>query len=111
MSNDEKSYLPYLVSTTAEAIRELGLSEVLIKVNEKDLKQIDKNGLERAIETKLPARVKIVWSKDPIEALGGAIISNVDGKIRINSTFDQKFQALESKLLTEAGRLLFRNNA
>lgn len=110
MAIDEKSYIPYLVSTTAEAIRELGLPEVLIRINNRDLKQLDMNKLENAIETKLPARVKIVWSKESIEAIGGAIVSNLDGKIRINSTLDQKFQALESKLLTEAGRLLFRNN-
>jgi vacuolar-type H+-ATPase subunit E/Vma4 len=107
ISDDDGRYFPFLVSCIANAVRELGLEEVLVQLSAKDLKRVDKTRLEREIEKKLSKRVKIEWSKDPVEALGGAIVSSTNGKIRIVSTLDQKFEALESKLLTEAGRDLF----
>jgi vacuolar-type H+-ATPase subunit E/Vma4 len=110
VASDETKYFPYLASSIANAIRELGFEEVLVHLNAKDLKQIDRTKLEREVGKKLDKRVKVEWSKSPIEALGGAIVSNADGKIRIVSTLDQKFEALGSKLLTGAGRTLFGNN-
>jgi vacuolar-type H+-ATPase subunit E/Vma4 len=111
VASDETRYFPYLASSIANAIRELGFEEVLVHLNAKDLKRIDRTKLEREVGKKLDKRVKVEWSKNPIEALGGAIVSNADGKIRIVSTLDQKFEALGSKLLTGAGRTLFGNNA
>jgi vacuolar-type H+-ATPase subunit E/Vma4 len=111
ISDDESKYFPYLVSSIANAIRELGLEEVLVQLNAKDLKRVDKTKLEREVGKKLDKRVKVEWSKNPLEASGGAIVSSTDGKTRIVSTLDQKFEALESKLLIEAGRTLFGNNA
>lgn len=110
ISDDDGKYFPFLVSCIANAVRELGLEEVVVQLSAKDLKEVDKTRLERETVKKLGKRVKIEWSKHPVEALGGAIVSNTNGKIRIVSTLDQKFEALESKLLTEAGRQLFGNN-
>jgi len=110
-SDDQNAYHPFLASSISNAIRELGLLEVVVRVNGKDLKRIDRNNLTREIEGKLQKKVKIDWSSEAIEALGGAVVSNVDGSIRIVSTLDQKFEALEPQLFTEAGRLLFGNSA
>lgn len=110
IASDETKYFPYLASSIANAVRELGLEQVLVHLSAKDLKEIDRTKLEREVEKKLGKRVKLELSKNPIEALGGAIVSNADGKIRIVSTLDQKFEALGSKLLMEAGRTLFGNN-
>jgi vacuolar-type H+-ATPase subunit E/Vma4 len=64
-------------------------------------------GLEQEISKSLLEQVKLEWSKEPVLASGGAIISSPDGKIRIVNTLDQRIDALESKLLTEAGKSLF----
>jgi len=110
ISDDDGKYFPFLVSCITNAVRELGLGEVVVQISAKDLKRVDKTRLEREILKKLGKHAKIEWSKDPAEALGGAIVSSTDGRIRIVSTLDQKFEALESKLLTEAGRQLFGSN-
>lgn len=105
--NDEGKYFPYLVSFVQSGISELGVENVTIHLNGNDLKRIDKGKLEREVGRKLGKPVRIEWSKEPLEALGGATISNSDGRTRIVNTLDQRFEALESKLLIEAGKLLF----
>jgi vacuolar-type H+-ATPase subunit E/Vma4 len=105
--NDESKYLPYLAGYIAAGIRALGLENVTVHLNASDLKRIDAGKLEREIAKLAQTPVRIEWSKEPIESLGGAVISSNDGKTRIVNTFDERFEALESKLLMEAGKLLF----
>lgn len=103
----EAKYLPYLASFIESGIRELGSENVLVHLNATDLKRFDKGALEREIVKTLEKRPRIDWSKEPIVALGGAIVSTSDNKARIVNTLDERFEALEPKLLIEAGKLLF----
>jgi vacuolar-type H+-ATPase subunit E/Vma4 len=103
----EAKYLPYLASFIESGIRELGSENVLVHLNANDLKRFDKGALEREIVKTLEKRPRIDWSKEPIVALGGAVVSTSDNKARIVNTLDERFEALEPKLLIEAGKLLF----
>lgn len=105
--NDEGKYFPHLVGYIETGIRELGLDNVTVHLGAADLKRIDASKLEREISKHMQKPVRIEWSKEPIEALGGAVISSNDGKTRIVNTFAERFEALEPKLLIEAGKLLF----
>jgi len=107
ITKDETKYFPILVGVVAKSIRELGIDVVLIHLNAQDLKRFDKGKLEREVAKKLEKPVKIEWSKEPLEASGGAIASSLDGRTRIVDTLEQRFEALEPKLLIEAGKLLF----
>lgn len=104
---DESKYIPFLTGLIESGVREIGLDTVVIHLNGIDPKRIDKAKMERDILKKLDRPVKIEWSKEPLEAAGGAMISSSDGRTRIVSTLEQRFDALESKLLIEAGRVLF----
>ena len=105
--NDESKYLPYLAALAAEGIREIGLDPVVIHLNSSDLKRVSVTDLERQISKLLKKPAKIEFSKEPIKALGGTVISSKDGRTRIVNTLDQRFEALESKLLIEAAKILF----
>lgn len=107
IANEEDKYLPYLVAYVESGIRELGLENVTVHLNAADLKRIDKGKLEREILKQLGKTVRIEWSDEPIEALGGAVVSSSDGRTRIVNTLNERFEALESKILVEAGKLLF----
>lgn len=109
ITNDESKYVPYLASMIESGIREIGLDNVLVHLNAGDLKRIDKGRLEREVTRKLDKSVKMEWAKDPVDTLGGAMVSSKDGKTRIPNTLDQRFEALEPKLLIEAGKVLFGN--
>lgn len=78
--NNEPKYLPYLTGFVGDGIRELGSDQIQVHLNEVDLKRIDKAKLEREIAKRLQKPVKIEWSKEPIEALGGAVVSTNDGR-------------------------------
>jgi V/A-type H+-transporting ATPase subunit E len=105
--SDEDKYLPHLAAYIESGIREIGLESVTLHLNAADLRRIDKAKLEREIVKRLGEKPRIEWSSEPIDALGGAIVSSRDGRTRIVNTFDERFEALESKLLIEAGKLLF----
>ncbi len=106
-ANDQDKYFQYLVGLVESGTNELGIENVMIHLNANDLKRIDKSKLDREVIRKLGKPVKVEWSKEPIEALGGAIVSSIDGRTRIVNTLDQRLEALEPKLLIEAGKLLF----
>jgi V-type H+-transporting ATPase subunit E len=107
MAKDEDKYLPYLTNLVESAIRQLGDQTLLVHLNKADMARIDRANVEREIASGLKTPIKIEWSKEPIVAAGGAIVSSRDGKTRIVNTLDERFDALESKLLIEAGKSLF----
>jgi len=107
MAEDETKYLPYLTSLVESAIRHLGNETPLVHLNKVDMTRVNRTNLERDVAKALQNPIKIEWSKEPIAAAGGAIVSSRDGKTRIVNTLDERFDALESKLLIEAGKSLF----
>jgi V/A-type H+-transporting ATPase subunit E len=104
---DEKRYLPYLTALTASGIREIGLDAVIVHLNSHDLNRVNAIEFEREVTKLLGRSVKIELSREPMQALGGVVVSSKDGKARIINTLDQRFEALEPKLLIEAGKILF----
>ncbi len=102
---DEAKYIPLLIRLIEKGLQELGEKSALIHLNKLDLKRIP-TSLEGEIGRSV-GHIKVEWSKEPIDATGGAVISNLDGKIRIVNTLDQRFEALEPKLLIEARASLF----
>ena len=106
-TKNDSVYVPYLTSQIVSGIKELGYDTAIVHVNATDLKTVNRANVERDIAKYLNQRVKVEWAKEPIEAIGGAIISSIDTGTRIVNTIDQKFEALESTLLIEAGKSLF----
>jgi vacuolar-type H+-ATPase subunit E/Vma4 len=109
MVEDEGKYLPYLVGLVESGIRHLDIEDITIHLNQEDLKRINKPKLESEVNKKLGKPVKIAWAKEPLNTSGGVIVASSDGKTRIVSTIEQTFEALESKMLIQAGKVLFGN--
>lgn len=104
---DDAKYVPYLSGLIETGIREIGLDTAIVHLSSADLKRIDKARIERDLSKKLDKPAKIEWSKEPLESEGGAMISSPDGRTRIVSTLGQRMNAMESKILVEAGKILF----
>ena len=104
---DDANYIPLLTSLIESGIRELGDKSAVIHLNETDLRRMSTSNLEQRVNKSLSGQVKVEWSREPIAASGGAIVSSPDGMIRIVNTLDQRLEALEPKLLIEAGKSLF----
>ena len=105
--SNENTYVEYLGRLAADAISQLGMAKVTVGLNADDLKRIDASRLTREIEKHGQDLPKLEISKEPISASGGVVLSSPDGRIRIMNTFEERFEALEPRLLIEAGRLLF----
>jgi len=105
LAGDEAKYVPLLTHLIETGLRELGDKTAIVRLNKSDLER-NVLGLEQRINKSL-TQVKVEWSKEPIEAIGGAVVSSLDGRIRIVNTLDQRFEALEPKLLIEARTSLF----
>jgi vacuolar-type H+-ATPase subunit E/Vma4 len=104
---DDTKYIPLLTSLIESGVRELGDKSAMIHLNENDLRRMSSSNIEERVNKSLSGEVKVEWAREAIAASGGAIISSHDGMIRIVNTLDQRLEALESKLLIEAGKSLF----
>ena len=105
-TRDQKTYLAYLIRLAADAIRQLGMDDVTVHLSSEDLKRIDSALFTREVAKHTPP-IKLEIAKEPIEASGGVVVASKDGRIRIVNTFEQRFEALEPRMLIEAGRILF----
>ena len=105
--NDKNKYSAYLVRLVTDSIRQLGMQSVRVHLNAEDLKNIDITALVREVTSAVKTPTKIEVARDLVTTSGGVVVSSPDDKIRIVNTFEQRFEALEPKLLIEAGRLLF----
>ena len=103
---DENRYLQYLTKLSVDGIEEIGLENVVVHLNSGDAKRFGEK-LNREINKRMQKPGKVEFSREPIDTAGGVIISNTDDTIRIVNTFEQRYEALEARLLVEAGKLLF----
>jgi V/A-type H+-transporting ATPase subunit E len=103
---DENRYLQYLTKLSVDGIQEIGLENVVLHLNAGDAKRFGEK-LNREISRQMQKPGKVDLAREPIETAGGVIISNNDDTIRIVNTFEQRYEALEARLLIEAGKLLF----
>jgi len=106
MTLDENRYLQYLTKLSVDGIQEIGLDSVVLHLNVSDGKRFGEK-LNREINKRMQKPGKVEFAREPIDTAGGVIISNNDGTIRIVNTFEQRYEALEARLLIEAGKLLF----
>ncbi|HKM74786.1 MAG TPA: V-type ATP synthase subunit E family protein [Candidatus Bathyarchaeia archaeon] len=103
---DENRYLQYLTKLSVDGIHEIELENVVLHLNASDAKRFGEK-LNREISKQLQKSEQIEFAREPIDSAGGVIISNNDGTVRIVNTFEQRYEALEARLLIEAGKLLF----
>jgi vacuolar-type H+-ATPase subunit E/Vma4 len=105
-ADDEERYVPYLTKLIVSGIDELDLDNATLHLNARDLKRFDRKLLQE-VHKQLRRPVKVEMAPEPINCASGVVISSSDGKVRIDNTVEQRFEALESELLIEAGKLLF----
>ncbi len=107
LAGDENLYVTYLTRLIVSGIGELDLESVTVHMNSNDLKRFGSGKLLQEMSKQLRRPAKVELGREPIDTAGGVVISSSDGKIRIDNTFEQRFEALESNLLIEAADLLF----
>jgi len=98
ISSDESSPLDLI----KEAINTLDVDKARIYVSSKDVSIVRKLV---AGDKKLANRITEIREFD---GTGGVIVEDIDGKIRIDNTYDTRLEMLLPKLLPEIGKELFQ---
>jgi len=98
ISGDESSLLDLI----KEAINALDIDKARIYVSPKDVSSVRKS---LKGDKKLADRISEIREFD---GTGGVIVEDIDGKIRIDNTYDTRLEMLLPKLLPEIGKELFQ---
>ncbi|RLG92692.1 MAG: hypothetical protein DRO36_00615 [Candidatus Hecatellales archaeon] len=100
---ESEAYIKSLCSIIETTALQLGEAEVRVRLNSKDLKR--KNEILKNL--KLPSNLKITVDNTPINTVGGCILETLDGKIRIDETFEARVAAAEKAIKKEIAKILF----
>ena len=90
-----------LLNLTKEAIDALGASEYRLFVSPKDT-----STMQGLLERDKELAGKVTDIKE-LDCSGGVIVESIDGKIRIDNTYDTRLEMLLPQILPEIDRVLF----
>jgi len=103
---DKGSYLKRLTSLIENSASQLGLEEIKLELNNRDLKRKE----EVIKKLNLPKKIKISVAEIPLKNFGGFIISSSDGRIKVDETFDGKILFAEKRLRKDISKVLLGKN-
>lgn len=104
---DESSYRPFLLRAIAQGIEALPSETLNVLLSERDLRRFKGTRLlEDALATTKRTK-KVTFSDEPIETVGGAVVTSQDGKIRVDCTLEAKLELMKRQLLPEISKILF----
>jgi V/A-type H+-transporting ATPase subunit E len=95
-NEQEENYLRVLRSYLAQGAQAIEQSELVAQVNSRDHQRLAEHWEAFAAEA-APGK-HVTLANDPINTLGGMLISSKDGRVRINNTFEGRRERLRSRL-------------
>jgi vacuolar-type H+-ATPase subunit E/Vma4 len=104
---DDSRYRPFLLRSIVRGMEASPSDRVKVALSESDLRRYKGSKL---IETALAGThtpKTAVWSDEPVETIGGAVVSSQDDKVRVDCTLEAKLELMKTQLLAEISRILF----
>ena len=100
-----KEYIPVLEKLITDAGVILGGKELEVLLNEQDATlPLKLDRLSREINKKTGFDTKLNLSEENVEAIGGAIVRTIDGKVVLDNTFDDILKRFFSFFFSEIGK-------
>ena len=93
---DEDSYLQTLIGFIAAAVAQIERDTQTVHANARDRKLLAARW--QTIAQALPADKQVRLAEDPIEALGGVLVTSDDGRIRVDNTFEGRMARLRAQI-------------
>lgn len=98
-----ETYSQSLVRLLEVSIPSLAVDEVQVWLSKRDLERKD-----RLLKNlKLPRGVKLTFTENPINTIGGFILSSTDGRIKLDQTFETRLWHAGKLLRKELSKILF----
>ena len=105
-----EKYIPVLEKIMVDAGEVLGGGKLEVMLNKNDsTRPLRIDMLANAITEKTGVKTHLKPSKQKIEAIGGAMIKTVGGRIVVDNTFDAILKRREKELRFKIARILFSN--
>jgi len=106
---ETKKYEHILEKLIADAMKALEAESYTVKLTGRDRKRFEPSKLEQNVKKLLNKNVKLKWSQENIEALGGAVVGVEGKKVWLDNTLDTRFERLQDKLVFQIAKILFSN--
>ena len=104
---NERSYRPFLLKAIARGVEAIPSEELKVALCERDLKRFKSVGLLDDALAATRTRKKVTVVDQPIETVGGAVVTSEDGKTRVDCTLEGRLKLMEPQILAEISRILF----
>jgi len=107
--NENKGYREILKKLSVEAILALGVEEVVLMGNERDIDILKTLAPEitEMLKSEFGKNVTVKVSDAPINVVGGVIAATSDGKVYYNNSIDARIIAFKEEKLSELEKILF----
>lgn len=93
---DDARYLPLLRNYLREAAQAIERDDLVAQFNARDLQRLQKDWEQYAREAAPGKQLKL--SPDPLNCIGGVLVSSADRDIRIDNTFEGRMERIEETL-------------
>lgn len=105
LTEDEARYLPLLLNYLHEAAQAIERDDLVAQFSARDLPRLKKDW-ERHAREAAPGK-HLTLSPEPLDCIGGVLVSSADRDIRIDNTFEGRMERLDETLQgTIAERLM-----
>jgi len=79
--------------------------EILVRKEDLDL-DLDLESISKEIKEEMGLDIKVVYSKEPLNASGGVVVRNMRGRVVVHNTFEAIIERLRKKLYDRALKML-----
>ncbi|ASJ01604.1 V-type ATP synthase subunit E [Thermococcus gorgonarius] len=98
----DEEYFETLVKLAREGVEELGLQKIMVSSNKRTLELIS----SRLEEFSSKIGAEVILGK-PMDTIGGIVVSDPEGKVRVDNTFESRMEKMENELRAEIAKALF----
>ena len=106
-TGNESSYRPFLLKAITRGVDAVPSESVKVALCDRDLKRYKGRQLLDQALAATQTRKKAILSDEPLETIGGAVVTSEDGKMRADCTLEARLQLMEPQILAEITKILF----
>lgn len=104
---NDSSYRTFLLKSIAQGIDAVPGERARVALSEKDVHRYKGTKLlEDALSTMQTTKTAVL-SDEPIETIGGAVVTSQNNKVRVDCTLEARLELINPQLLAEISRILF----
>lgn len=104
LAQDESRYLPLLRQWLREGMQAIERDRLIVRANRRDLSLLRREWPRLSREDAAGKAVQL--SEDPLDSLGGVLVSSADDDIRFDNTFEGRMERLDEALQRAVAHLL-----